>query len=70
MLETDFHHARLLPTSVYHAVQVKPHNLVSATAYGNRMFIISLRANSRQWKKHSQDLLAIMDSFDVLPGQA
>ena len=48
-----------------HTGQVKPHFVVSATATRNRVFILSLAASARQWKKHSADLLAIQKTFSV-----
>jgi hypothetical protein len=50
----------------YYEWAVKPHNLVSATARGNRVFILSITAgNSRSWKKYVQDLRTIQESFFV-----
>ncbi|GAX72755.1 hypothetical protein CEUSTIGMA_g211.t1 [Chlamydomonas eustigma] len=49
----------------YYNWHVKPHYLVSATATRNRVFILSLAANARQWKKHSDDLFAIQKTFSV-----
>ncbi|CAK9206796.1 unnamed protein product [Sphagnum troendelagicum] len=42
-----------------------PHVLISATAAGNRLYLMSVSANGRQWKKFSQDLKQIVDSFRV-----
>jgi hypothetical protein len=44
---------------------VRPHFLVAATATRNRVFILSLAANARQWKKHSDDLFKIQKTFSV-----
>lgn len=45
--------------------ELKGFRLVSATAYKNRLFIMSVVANVRQWKKHYDDLNAIQKSFYV-----
>eukprot|EP00850_Spirogloea_muscicola_P004539 SM000019S05083 [mRNA] locus=s19:809210:811391:- [translate_table: standard] len=42
-----------------------PHALVSATAAGNRLYIMTVTANGRQWKKHAPDLRDIATSFRV-----
>jgi len=49
----------------YYYSHTRPHNLTTATAYRNRMFIMSIRANSRQWKKFEPELRAIQKSFSV-----
>lgn len=49
----------------YYTAKIAPHNLITATAVGNRMFLLSLRSNSRQWKKYNKDLLAIQQTFNV-----
>jgi hypothetical protein len=40
---------------------------VSATATGNRLFILSLQSSARQWRKHESDLRKIASSFEVPP---
>jgi hypothetical protein len=45
--------------------QLKSHHLVAATAMRNRMFLLSVVASSRQWKKYQDKLVAIRDSFTV-----
>lgn len=52
----------------YYNYYVKPYRLVSATAFGNRMFILSVVASARQWRKHEQDLRQIANSFVVPDG--
>lgn len=48
--------------------ELKPHNLVAATAVGNRVFILSVVAkNSRTWQKTKEVLKAIQESFYVPP---
>ncbi|BBN00124.1 hypothetical protein MPTK1_1g26600 [Marchantia polymorpha subsp. ruderalis] len=42
-----------------------PHMLVTATAAGNRLYLLSVTANGRQWKKFAPDLRDIQDSFRV-----
>ncbi len=44
---------------------VKPYRLVSATAYGNRIFILSVVSNARQWRKFEPQLRSIAGSFVV-----
>jgi hypothetical protein len=52
----------------YYEWELKPHNLVSATAVGNRVFILSVAAkNSRTWQKTKDTLRAIQESFFVPP---
>ncbi len=47
--------------------RLKPFRLVSATATGNRLFILSLQSSARQWRKHESDLRKIASSFEVPP---
>lgn len=42
-----------------------PHTLIAATAAGNRLYLFSVSANGRQWKKHAPGLKEIMKSFRV-----
>ncbi|KAL2652046.1 hypothetical protein R1flu_020174 [Riccia fluitans] len=42
-----------------------PHMLVTATAAGNRLYLLSVTANGRQWKKFAPNLREIQDSFRV-----
>ncbi|KAG6546947.1 hypothetical protein Mapa_011563 [Marchantia paleacea] len=42
-----------------------PHMLVTATAAGNRLYLLSVTANGRQWKKFAPNLRDIQDSFRV-----
>lgn len=52
----------------YYEWELKPHNLVSATAVGNRVFILSVVAkNSRTWQKTKDTLRVIQESFFVPP---
>jgi len=51
----------------YYQWCVKPHHLVSATAEGNRLFILSTTSSSRQWRKGAEDLRKIQQSFRVPP---
>ncbi|KAG2444064.1 hypothetical protein HYH02_009007 [Chlamydomonas schloesseri] len=50
---------------LYYKWELKNRALVSATATKNRVFIITVTANARQWKKHSDDLRVIQQSFRV-----
>lgn len=49
----------------YYLYELSKHRLVSATATGNRAYILSISAKSVQWRKHSDALLSIRDSFAV-----
>jgi len=49
----------------YYQWEVKPHHLVTATAVGNRLFILSTTSNSRQWRKAQGNLRVVADSFTV-----
>ena len=49
--------------------ECKPHRLVAATATGNRVFMLALTANSRQWRKSEGDLRAMWRSFRVPPAR-
>eukprot|EP00890_Picochlorum_soloecismus_P002135 jgi/Picsp_1/2922/NSC_01147-R1_psbp domain-containing protein chloroplastic-like len=49
----------------YYMWSVKPHHLVTATAVGNRLFILSTTANSRQWRRAEKNLKKIAESFTV-----
>jgi len=42
-----------------------PHMLIAATAAGNRLYLMSVSANGRQWKKYAPALKEIVDSFRV-----
>jgi len=42
-----------------------PHLFVSATAYKNRLYIMSTSANGRQWRRGADNLRAMTDSFRV-----
>lgn len=44
-----------------------PHMLVSATAFKNRLYIMTVRANGRQWRKSRDKLRTMIDSFGVVP---
>ncbi|KAJ7514473.1 hypothetical protein O6H91_23G045300 [Diphasiastrum complanatum] len=50
---------------LYYQYELEPHTLISVTAAGNRLYIMSVSANGRQWKKHASDLKFIQDSFRV-----
>lgn len=49
----------------YYHWDVKPHRLVSATAVGSRVFILSAQSNPRQWKKFEAEMRVVRDSFIV-----
>lgn len=50
---------------LYYFYELKPRRLVAMTAVRNRVFIITVAANSRQWKKHEDSLRVIQQSFKV-----
>lgn len=49
----------------YYLYEIKPHYLVAATAFKNRMFIMTIRASSIQWRKASDKLFTVRDTFRV-----
>lgn len=49
----------------YYYWEVKPHHLVAATAVGNRLFMMVLNANGRQWRKAENNLRVMQKSFFV-----
>lgn len=49
----------------YYVYELTRHRLVCATATGNRLYILAVNAKSLQWRKHSDVLLKIRDSFEV-----
>uniref|UniRef100_A0A7S0RA50 PsbP C-terminal domain-containing protein n=1 Tax=Pyramimonas obovata TaxID=1411642 RepID=A0A7S0RA50_9CHLO len=49
----------------YYMFDVKPHYLIAATAFKNRLFIMTVRASSTQWRKSKDKLMEIRDSFAV-----
>ncbi|KAL4448957.1 hypothetical protein ABPG77_007674 [Micractinium sp. CCAP 211/92] len=49
----------------YYVYELTRHRLVSAAATGNRLYILAVNAKSLQWRKHSEVLLKIRDSFEV-----
>ncbi len=46
--------------------ELRPHRLVEATAYKNRVFLLALTANGRQWRKSEEKLKTIQQSFDIM----
>lgn len=40
--------------------------MVAATAYKNRMFLMAIQANGRQWRKAEIDLRRVQESFDIV----
>ena len=49
----------------YYRYELTQHRLLTATAYRNRVFLMALSANGRQWRKGGADLLTIRDSFRI-----
>ncbi len=41
------------------------HDLMAATAFKNRVFIIALRASGKQWRQSKDNLRQIQKSFQV-----
>ena len=50
----------------YYNFELTNHTLVAATAYRKRIFIICLKAPSRQWRNSADKLRATQKSFKVL----
>jgi hypothetical protein len=46
--------------------ELKPHRLVEATAFRNRMFLLAISANGRQWRKGEEKLRRIQQSFSIM----
>lgn len=46
--------------------ELKNRHLVAATAYGNRMFLMALTANGRQWRRSADTLRNIQSSFQIV----
>lgn len=42
-----------------------PHVLITATAAGNRLYLMTVSGNARQWKKYGEGLKQIAESFRV-----
>ena len=53
----------------YYQWALKPHRFVTATATGNRIFLLATSANSRQYRKGAANLQLIADSFSVPPAK-
>lgn len=49
----------------YYMWEVKPHRLVVATAFKNRLFILGTEANGRQWRRSEDALRTVQKSFRV-----
>lgn len=49
----------------YYIWETKGHDLLTATAFKNRVFIIALRANGRQWRNAKNELHVMQKSFAV-----
>jgi hypothetical protein len=49
----------------YYYWEVKTHHLVAATAVGNRLFMMVLNSNGRQWRKAENNLRVMQKSFYV-----
>ncbi|KAK9814544.1 hypothetical protein WJX72_007668 [[Myrmecia] bisecta] len=54
------------PGLTYYRWELKPHHLVAATAFKNRVFLIALSANGRQWRKAEEELRHIQNSFRIV----
>jgi hypothetical protein len=55
--------------NTYYQWYMKPHRLVTATATGNRVFLLAASANSRQYRRGAEHLQLIADSFYVPPAK-
>lgn len=51
----------------YYEYELRGHRLVSATAVGNRLFMLAARCNSRQWRHSEAHLRTMIASFYVPP---
>jgi hypothetical protein len=49
----------------YYIYDLKPHFLIAATAFKNRLFVMTVRASSVQWRKSAAKLQTVRDSFRV-----
>eukprot|EP01025_Chloroclados_australasicus_P044348 TRINITY_DN4806_c0_g1_i1.p1 TRINITY_DN4806_c0_g1~~TRINITY_DN4806_c0_g1_i1.p1 ORF type:complete len:268 (-),score=7.47 TRINITY_DN4806_c0_g1_i1:361-1164(-) len=49
----------------YYQWYLIPHRMVTATATGNRIFLLATNSNSRQWRKGAEHVKLIADSFYV-----
>ncbi|KAK9865796.1 hypothetical protein WJX84_001616 [Apatococcus fuscideae] len=49
----------------YYRWELRPHHLVTATAYKNRVFLLGMTANGRQWRKNEPSLKEIARSLQV-----
>ncbi len=56
----------MIPSGMGACRELKPHRLVAATAYKNRMFLVAIQANGRQWRKAESDLRRVQESFDIV----
>ena len=45
--------------------EIKPHVLVSATAYGNRVFLMAVKASALQWRKNEANLRKTARSLGI-----
>lgn len=50
----------------HYSWELKNRHLVAATAYGNRMFLMALTANGRQWRRSADTLRNIQSSFQIV----
>lgn len=49
----------------YYSWELKPHRLVAAAAVRNRLFLMAISANGRQWRRSADDLRRIQQTFTV-----
>lgn len=45
---------------------LKPHRLVAATAFKNRVFLMAIAASGTQWRKSKGTLKQIQSSFELV----
>lgn len=57
----------LINTNIRRNRELSRHRLVSATAVGNRLFLMAVEANGRQWRRAEANLRRIWTSFQVPP---
>uniref|UniRef100_A0A7S1NRN9 PsbP C-terminal domain-containing protein n=1 Tax=Eutreptiella gymnastica TaxID=73025 RepID=A0A7S1NRN9_9EUGL len=52
---------------LFYQWEVRPRNIIVASATGNRLFLMVIRAKARQWAAHRKELIEIGKSFKVPP---
>lgn len=50
----------------YYSWEIKPHRLVTATAVKNRLILMSITSNARQWRKSQDHVKHMWKSLDIV----